>query len=141
MSDAEMKELQELIPAYILNKSEADDYKKIADKLNKKIKVLMASNNIEEYMGVKYSVRTSESINEPKLLQIIKQDSSLYNLCLHDLGVVKTKEYIDFDALESAIYNEKISSDIVIKFKEATEIKEVPTLTISKRKKNKEEDN
>lgn len=125
--------LDSLIPQYAANKAEMDDYKKICDKENAQIKSVMSqldlsSHEVGGYRAT-YSVSTRETMNEEMLLEIA-----------HRYGIpeiVKTKEYIDFDALENAIYNDKISQDILLEMNKAREVKEVVTLRVSKIKKVK----
>lgn len=130
-----LKDLDELIPQYAANKAEADSYKKICEKENAKIKAIMKDFVVTEYetgeYRATYSVSTRETLNEDKLLEIA-----------HHFGIpeiVKTKEYIDFDALEKAIYDGKISDDILLEMDKAKEVKEVVTLRVTKKKKEEEE--
>lgn len=125
--------LEELIPQYALNKAELDSYKKICDRENAEIKDLMLNLGLDEATGgcytVKRIVQKRESMNEDMLLQIA-----------HINGIseiVKTKEYIDYDVLEDAIYNGRISSDILTEINKAREVKEIVTLRISKAKEEK----
>lgn len=128
--------LDELIPQYASNKSEMESYKKICDRENAQIKSIMRDMDISSYEagGYKatYSVSERESMNEEMLLEIA-----------HRYGIpdiVKTKEYIDYDALENAIYNEQISQDVLLEMNKAKESKEVVTLRVSKIKNKKGED-
>ena len=130
-----LKDLDELIPQYAANKAEADSYKKICEKENAKIKAIMKDFVVTEYVAgeykATYSVSTRETLNEDKLLEIA-----------HHFGIpeiVKTKEYIDFDALEKAIYDGKISDDILMEMDKAKEVKEVVTLRVTKKKKEEDE--
>lgn len=125
--------LQELIPVYAENKAELDSYKKICDKENAEIKEIMLAENLSEETVDGYVAKITksnrESFNEEKLLEIA-----------HNEGIseiVKTKEYIDYDILEDAIYNGKISEDILLKIATAKEVKEIITLKVSKVKKGK----
>lgn len=127
--------LDELIPQYAQNKAEMDSYKKICDSENAQIKALMAEldDPVYEAGGYKatYSVQERESMNEDILLDIA-----------HHFGlseIVRTKEYIDFDALEKAIYDGKISDDILLEMNKAKEVKEVVTLRVTKIKKKRED--
>lgn len=127
--------LDELIPQYAQNKAEMDSYKKICDSENAQIKALMAEldDPVYEAGGYKatYSVQERESMNEDILLDIA-----------HHFGlseIVKTKEYIDYDALEKAIYDGKISDDILLEMNKAKEVKEVVTLRVTKIKKKRED--
>lgn len=127
---AKLNDLDELIPRYAMNKAEADNYKKICDKENAQIKAVMADFAVQQYEagGYKatYSVSTRESMNEDKLLAIAHQ----YGIS----EIVKTKEYIDFDALENAIYNNRISDEVLMEMDKAKEVKEVVTLRVTKKK-------
>lgn len=131
----ELKTLDTLIPQYAANKREQDSYKKICDKENAQIKAVMADFALQHYEagGYKatYSIQRRESVNEEMLLEIAHQ---------HGIKeIVKTKEYIDFDALENAIYNGLIPEKIVEEMGTATEVKEIPVLKITKIKEEKKE--
>ena len=123
-----LSDLDELIPRYAANKSELESYKKICDKENAQIKAVMKSFVVQNYEAggykASYSVSKRESMNEEMLLQIAH---------MHGIPeIVKTKEYIDFDALERAIYNGQISDEVLMEMDKAKEVKEVVTLRISK---------
>ncbi|MBO6273377.1 hypothetical protein J6O48_11445 [bacterium] len=130
------QKLDTLIPQYAQNKLELDSYKKICDKENAQIKSIMAelSDNTYEAGGYRatYSVSTRETMNEEKLLEILGDSA-------RDMGIIKTKEYVDFDALEKAIYDGKISDNTLLEMDKAKESKEVVTLRVTKIKKKKEE--
>ena len=122
--------LEALIPQYAKNKFELDSYKKICDKENAEIKSLMLNNDMQEASAGGYTakliIQHRDSMNEDKLLEIA-----------HNFGIseiVKTKEYIDFDALENAIYNNLISQEVLLEMDKAKETKEVVTLKIGKTK-------
>ena len=127
-------ELDTLIPQYVTNKTELDGYKKICDRENAQIKKLMLTDNLSTYNVGQYKasciVSTRESFNEEKLLEIAHH---------HGISeIVKTKEYIDYDALEDAIYKGRISSEIILEMDTAKEVKEVVSLRISKVKQEEE---
>lgn len=124
------KDLDSLIPRYAENKSILDDYKKICETENKQIKELMEEGSYEAggYKATK-SVQTRESFNEDKLLDLLRQ---------YDVGdIIKTKEYVDMDALESAIYKGKIDKELLLAIDKCRESKEVITLRVSKIKEKK----
>jgi len=129
-----MTELEQLIPQYAQNKSELDSYKKICDKENARIKELMAESKETKVTAggytASYIVSTRDTMNEEKLLNIAHK----YNI----QNVIKTKEYIDFDALEDAIYHGNIIQPALLEMETARESKEVVTLRITKAKKEKE---
>ena len=123
-----LSDLDELIPQYAQNKSEMESYKKICDRENAEIKSIMKSFVVQAYQAggykASYSVSKRESMNEEMLLQIAH---------MHGIPeIVKTKEYIDYDALEHAIYNGQISDEVLMEMDKAKEVKEVVTLRIAK---------
>lgn len=127
--------LDELIPNYAMNKMELDSYKKICDKESAEIKSIMLDSDLSEYISKNYKatciVSNRETINEDMLLSILR------NSDVKDLDIIKTKEYVDFDALESAIYNNEIPKDVLLEMDRAKDSKEVVTLRISRIKENK----
>lgn len=128
-----MNRLDELIPQYAVNKSELDAYKKLCDKENAEIKSIMKDLALQKYEAgeykATYTISKRETMDEEILLEVA-----------HQFGIpeiIKTKEYIDFDALENAIYNGKISPEILTEMDRARSVKEVVTLRISKNKGDK----
>lgn len=126
--------LDTLIPQYAENKAILDDYKKICDTENKQIKDIMDEGSYEAggYKATK-SVQVRESMNEDKLLDVMKQHYAIHQ----KFGIIKTKEYIDMDALESAIYKGQIDKDTLLEIDKCRESKEVVALRISKVKEKK----
>ena len=104
-----IKQLQELIPIYHANKLELDSYKKLTDKDNKKIKELMLGNDINEVIAgdvkATLSISCKYDFIEDKLLDTLKQ--------LGITDVIETKEIVNMDALESAIYNGRLSAAVL----------------------------
>lgn len=123
--------LDVLIPQYAENKSILDDYKKICDDENKQIKELMDEGSyvVGDWKATKI-VTVRESFNEDKLLETVK------NLAIK--GIVKKKEYVDMDALESAIYKGKISKEMLLEIDKCRETKEIVALRVSKNKEKEE---
>ena len=128
--------LDVLIPQYALNKNEMDNYTKICKRENSQIKDIMTDLALQHYttegFKVTCSVSKREKLDEDILLDIFRDIDS-------NLGIVKTKEYIDFDALESAIYKNLIPESLLLEMDKARESKEVVTLKVSKLKEKKEE--
>lgn len=129
-----LSELDTLIPRYAQNKLELDSYKKICEKENAEIKKIMKdyalpTHVVGDYKAV-YTIQKRETINEEKLLEIAHQ----YGIS----DIIKTKEYIDFDALENAIYHGQISADVLAEIAKTKEVKEVVTLKVTKIKKAEE---
>ena len=125
-------DLAKLIESYILNKENEKIYKDNASAENTQIKEIMHSLNINEFstnMGTaKITEQTKETFIEDALIEFLKTNNIADD-------IVKTKEYVDFDALESAIYHEKISQDLV---KQMASCKETKTTTVLRIKKKGE---
>lgn len=128
--------LDTLIPQYAENKSMLDDYKKICDEENKQIKDIMEEGSYEAggWKATK-TISTRETMNEEKLLDVARKNS--YYLS----DIIKTKEYIDMDKLESLLYKGNISKEVLLEIDKCRESKEVVTLRISKVKEKKDAEN
>lgn len=128
MATTYLEKLDKLVPQYAQTKQQADTYKKQSDKENAEIKSIMTSLALQHYEAGGYkvvrSVQKRESINEEQLIEIAHK----YNIP----DVIKTKEYIDFDALEKAIYDGNISQDVLLEMDKAKDAKHVVQLRISK---------
>ena len=124
-------ELDVLVPEYAVNKSQMDKLKKTCDGQNAKIKELMKS--METYEAGGYvatrSIRVSESFNESALIDLFHKYPDLTN------ALIKTQEYVDMEALESALYSGKISADVLEKINKCRVKKETVVLTVKKAKK------
>lgn len=127
------RDLSESIEKYGVNKAEMDSYKKICDAENKKIKEIMGEAKLKTYDSESYTAKITEVdksyMDEAKLIGIIHS-----NNIPNSLGIIKTKEYIDEDALESAIYNHLISDDILQEISNCKVAKTEIRLNISKKK-------
>jgi hypothetical protein len=125
-----MSKLDELIPLYYEHNELVKKHKKVADKANKEIKKIMVEQGITEFAthGLIAKVSVSERVDlmEDVLIEKIKE--------LGIKGIIKTREYIDMDALETALYNGLISPAALA---QAQIKKEVVTLRI---RQEKEED-
>lgn len=128
--EAYKQALKDTIKRFFLNKTEYDSYKKLVDADNAGIKEIMMEHNLKEFevdgIVAKCSIQERESFNEEMLLQIVKKSKVK--------GIVKKKEYVDADALESAIYNGEFDAAIL---EPAREIKQVVTLKVARKKKEK----
>lgn len=137
-NDEFYKELGETIDKYALNKSEKDSYDKLVKEDGDKIKSMMCNAELLKYSTktntISYVVQHRQSFDEAKLIGIIHA-----NNLPESLGIIKTKEYIDEDALESAIYNGEISEEVMKQINSCLESKDVVTLRLSKSKKKENE--
>jgi len=123
-------DLTKLVESYIENKTSEDYYKKLASAENTEIKTIMHSMNINSWDTssgtATISEQTRETFLEDKLIEFLKTNNVAND-------IVKTKEYVDFDALESAIYNEKIPTELVKQMDDCKEKKVVTVLRIKKK--------
>ena len=138
-----LNDLDKLIPQYAANKSELDGYKKICDKENAQIKEIMKSFVVTNYEAgdykANYSVSKRETMNEDILISLFTSVPGFVSVS-ENYGIVKNKPYIDFDALEKAIYDDKLTQDQLMELNKAKETKEVVTLRVTKVKKKEDED-
>ena len=135
-NENEERTLDELIPTYAQNKLELESYKKICESENSAIKDKMQKLGQDEYSVdgyvAKRSVSERVSMNEDKLLAVMKKH--------YLVEVIKTREYVDMDALENYLYHldeddaetKKLLEDI----DKCRDIKVVVTLRISKERSN-----
>ena len=121
--------LDELVPLYYEHNELVKKHKKIADKANKEIKEIMEEQGITEFAtnGLVATVSISERVDlmEDILIEKIKE--------LGIKGIIKTKEYVDMDALETALYNGLINPAMLA---QAQTKKEVVTLRVRQEKKD-----
>ena len=133
-NEAELR-LDVLIPIYGVNKEQADELDKIVKKQNEEIKQWMRSFGIKTYQTdkykVSYSVQKRETLNEPKFIEYLKEN---WEITCKRYDIVKTREYIDMDALENAIYNNAFG-EYVAMFDKFRTVKEVQTLKLTRTKK------
>jgi len=126
-------ELLTLIPEFYANKTQADVFSKKASTLNGQIKEIMTSEDITSFTAgdLKASCSTSlrESFNEEKLLEKLKK--------LKIRGIIKKREYVDMEALESAIYHGRLDAATL---SDCREVSYVTTLRVTRVKKNAKEE-
>lgn len=120
-------DIASIIDSYGKNKDEEKGLKKYIDEESKLIKDYFSKNNLESFESEKYTAivlnTTKTSLNDDLAIEILKA-----NLKPEELKtVIKTKEYIDEDALEKLSYNgfdmsilerafiEKVTSTLKIK--------------------------
>jgi hypothetical protein len=63
---------------------------------------------------------------------LVDSDATVY-----EIGLIKTREYVDYDVLEKLLYNQKITPYGLKKIEDCREVKEVVTLRITKSKGKK----
>ena len=127
--------LAELVSEYGQEKAKLDTIKKTCDELNAELKKTMSENDITEFSAdgykVKYIVSEKETMNELQLIELLtKKHKELTD----NLGLVKTKPYVDFDAIEKEVYNGNIPEDVLKDIGKCKEVKEVVSVRLSKEK-------
>lgn len=126
--------LNELIPQFYEHKQELDKYKKICEGENSEIKREMERQKITECnvdgLNAKYIVKKKETMDEDKLIQVLKEHG-------YD-NFIKTKEYVDMDDLESALYHSDIDKDTITEMDKCRNVKEIIELRVTKKKEAKE---
>lgn len=125
-----LSDLDKLIPYYAENKTKLDAVKKLCDAENRKIKNIMLDFSVQHYTAGGYTVTCTTSKRET-----LNEDVLLGLEHLHAIpGIIKTKEYVDFDALEKAIYDGKIPPEVLAEMDKAKESKTVATLRVKREK-------
>lgn len=136
------KKLQETVELFALNKEEYDKYDKAVKAENSLIKDLMKELNLTviayKDWKVTYSVAERKSMDEDMLLEVLKHAWTEKNGSM-ECPYIKTKQYVDMDALEAAIYNGQVSDDTLLEMKKCESCKEVVTLRLSKNKGGNDE--
>lgn len=134
-SNAPNEVLEELIPQYAMNKQELDSYTKICKDENEQIKAHLVALGQDEYSSGGYKVKrivaVKESMNEAKLIEVLRQNGI-------DVAI-KTREYVDMDALEAYLYNNIPSADLARQLEGCRTTSETVQLRLSKVKSNKGE--
>lgn len=106
-------DLSTLIDSYKDSKDNENNFKKLSKDLGDQIKSEFESRKIDKFASDKYvatvSITQKESINQDRAIIILKDNLSNDQLD----QVIKTKEYIDEDALEKLIYNGEVQADLL----------------------------
>ena len=124
------EKLANLVTDYIYNKDREKEFKDAASAENTEIKAIMNEFKLTSFDtdsgSVTLSERVTEDFIEDKLIDFLKTRNLASD-------IVKTKEYVDFDALESAIYHEKIAGDDLKAMSSCKEVKTTQVLRIKKK--------
>lgn len=127
----ETKKLQSLIDECGEVKVKLKGFKDAEKNLVDKIKKTMGEHDLDDietnYFYAQYRLTKQESLDEDAMLAFLIAE---LGDTVRQLGVVETKEYINTDALEKAVYKGDISEEIVKQFSKFKIIKRVPKLTI-----------
>lgn len=134
-TQAKYAELVKRASDYAYNKGIESGLKKKIESDNTTVKALMellGTDEVKTDSGatVCYSITKRESLDEEKLIAQLHKYAP-------NTTCIKTKEYIDMDALENEIYHDKLSDEAMQALDSCRIVKEIPTLTIKKAKKGK----
>jgi asparagine synthetase A len=121
---------QKAAESYITLKSEEKEVKSKIGKLRSIIISAIQDGNTDsvttDYGSVVLSYRNKDVFDEKGLIELFKTKLSDYQNM-----VVRTKEYIDFDAVEELLYKGKIDSNDIMDFRT---VLQTPVLNIKKKK-------
>lgn len=124
-----ISELSKIISSYITNKDLEKEYKDLASTENTRIKAIMEEMDISECEDAEgnniatVTEQKKETFIEPRLIQFLKDNG-------YAKDIVKTKEYVDMDALESAIYHGVIPESVLAEMSDCKETKITKVLRI-----------
>lgn len=123
-------DLAMLIESYIVNKQNEKIYKDNASAENTQIKEVMHERGITKFetsLGTaSITEQKKETFIEESLIEFLKANNVADN-------IVKTKEYVDYDALENAIYHDLISPDVLRDMNKCKETKITTVLRIKEK--------
>ncbi len=126
LTKKEQQTLEDLIVSYYDNKKSCDNYKKICDGQNKEIKSIMGVDK-HEFGDYKASVSETHKVkfDENQMMCILKANNIT--------SVIKTREYIDLDALEDLMYHGEIPANVTKLLGECKHEEITQTLRVTKR--------
>lgn len=125
--------LDELVPSYGEHKESLDALDKVVKDENKKIKELLGDDTEHKAGGWKVtkSVQKRDKMDEELLCAKLSAFPELY-----EAGIIKVQEYVDMQALEDAMYKNRLSKKMLEEVNKCVEHKEVVTLRVSRIKES-----
>lgn len=130
----ELNKLDSLVAEYGAKDEQIKSLKKANDTAKELIKSELSSLNTDKWTAGGFTVTrvesTTDTLNEVKLLALMQNHRDIAD----QYGLIKTVEYVDTDALESAIYNGYLSSDILNEMQSCHESKTTVALRCTKAK-------
>lgn len=136
MEDREKRDLEKIIDQYQVDNTKKQQLEKELKSKNSFIKAKLADLGEDLYETSKskatITYQNRVSMDDEKVIEIIKENIS----AAKRNGVIKTKEYVDYDVLEGLIYNGVIAAE---KLECAQTTKVIATLTVKPLKKKEEE--
>lgn len=136
-------ELEKVVARYGENDAKMKELKKLCDGDKVTIKNALQNSDTDTITAggytVKCTVSNRESLNENKMLSILKQDWET-RYPDQECPYIKTREYVDMDELESVLYAGDLPADVLKSLDDCREVTEVVTLRCTKAKENKSND-
>lgn len=139
MSDT--RTFNDLINDYGDRDTQIKSLKRLCDEEKEQIKEYLAEHGQDNYSTGHYTVSRivaeQETLNEEKLLPILKS----YWATTHgsvECPYIKTKEYIDMDKLEEAIYQKELTPNVLAEMDACREVKTTVALRCKKNTKKQE---
>ena len=136
MEQEQEKKLISLVNTFAENKEDMNHLKEVCDRQNAEIKEIMNAENISKFstdeFTASYTVKQTTKVNDEKVLMVLLQTNAEI---FRELGIIKSKEYVDSEALENAIYNSLIDKELLAKIKDCSTTTATPTLTVKRKGK------
>lgn len=126
------------IPRYCETQDKIKELKKLADEDKATIKAIMTKGKRDAFTSDGWTVslkpRTTEDIDPDKLLNVIKTDWAKNNGSIQ-CPFIRTREYVDLEALEKAIYKGEVSQELLLQIDKCRVTKTSMVLYYSREKK------
>ena len=129
--------LDELVPLYGEHKEMLDNISKMCKSENDDIKALLGdkTEHIADGWRVYTTSRSNEKMDEDMLCAKLANFSQAY-----DLGIIKVREYVDTDALESAMYKGELTKEMIEVVNKCRIVKP-PTISLYIKRVKEDEEN
>lgn len=132
-----MTDIDALVAAYGAKDAQAKQLKKEMDTDKETIKEFLSAQSDQTYTAGGYTVQRvvseRETLNEEKLLPLLKG----YWTATHgsmECPYIKTREYVDLDKLEEAIYQKELTPELLTQMESCREVTTVVSLKCKKAK-------
>ena len=135
LTKMDKENLNAFVQGYCEDKKVESTLKKRLAEYNEHIKGILLPAGLTDWEygnnAIHITIKHSETMNEAKVLELLTKEC--HDKCV-ELGIIKTKEYVDAQALEAAIYRGDIPKKTLLKMDACKDIKDTPTLNVVKKK-------
>lgn len=142
IKESDKTTLDDLVATYGKHDAEIKDLKKVADTEKEQIKSMLSDEQPNWCAGgykVTRVVTEKTTFNEERLLTVLKKDWEERN-GKTDCPYIKTREYVDMDSLETALYENSIPSEVLAEMNKCKTVTPTIALRCAKDKEKKKED-